>query len=354
MLLSKGESQEVVVKRVKNLEDWRAKSIAIEGRLSSEEIRSNEWNFVIGKDGELFNRLNEFGTKLADVSSIFVGLQTSADSVFLFKNTMKEESRTISVLSKELGAEVEIETSLLKSVVRSGKIGRYWATPTACVLFPYNIVNGKAELIQHKEFTQQYPRSWEYIQANKKLLIEREHGKFRDTGWYQLYPKNLEMWESPKIMIPYMITRLAAYYDTDNLYFVNVTTGGFGLRSISNSVTMKYLTGLLNSKLLDWFLKHVSTNFQGGYFAANKQFLDQLPIRTIDPADPADVARHDRMVALVEKMLDLNKRLAAAKAPHEKEVLAGMIDATDRQIDRLVYELYGLAEDEVAIVEGVV
>ncbi len=60
------------------------------------------------------------------------------------------------------------------------------------------------------------------------------------------------------------------------------------------------------------------------------------------------------MVALVEKMLDLNKHLAAAKAPHEKEVLAGMIDATDRQIDRLVYELYGLTEEEIAVVEGVV
>ena len=71
-------------------------------------------------------------------------------------------------------------------------------------------------------------------------------------------------------------------------------------------------------------------------------------------ACPADAARHDRMVALVEKMLNLNKRLAAAKAAHEKEVLAGMIDATDRQIDRLVYELYGLAEEEIAVVEGVV
>jgi hypothetical protein len=68
-------------------------------------------------------------------------------------------------------------------------------------------------------------------------------------------------------------------------------------------------------------------------------------------ACPADAARHDRMVALVEKMLNLNKRLAAAKAAHEKEVLAGMIDATDRQIDRLVYELYGLTEEEIAVVE---
>jgi len=80
--------------------------------------------------------------------------------------------------------------------------------------------------------------------------------------------------------------------------------------------------------------------------------LETFPIRPIDPSNPADVARRDRMVTLVEKMLDLNKRLAAAKAPHEKEVLAGMIDATDRQIDRLVYELYGLTEEEIAVVEG--
>jgi len=58
------------------------------------------------------------------------------------------------------------------------------------------------------------------------------------------------------------------------------------------------------------------------------------------------------MVVLVEKMLDLNRRLAAAKAPHEREVLAGMIDATDRQIDKLMCELYGLTKNEVRIVEG--
>jgi len=70
-------------------------------------------------------------------------------------------------------------------------------------------------------------------------------------------------------------------------------------------------------------------------------------------ACPADVACRDQIVALVEQMLDLNKRLAAA-APHEREALAGMIDATDREIDGLVYELYGLTEEEIAVVEGVV
>ena len=42
----------------------------------------------------------------------------------------------------------------------------------------------------------------------------------------------------------------------------------------------------------------------------------------------------------------------AAKAPHDKTVLQGQIDATDRRIDRLVYDLYGLTEEEIRIVEG--
>jgi hypothetical protein len=100
-------------------------------------------------------------------------------------------------------------------------------------------------------------------------------------------------------------------------------------------------------------MKRVSTNFHGGYFAANKQFLVQLPIRTIDFTDPADVARHDRMVALVTQMLDLHARLAAEGVPHEVAALQRRIEMTDRQIDALVYELYKLTPEEIKVVEEV-
>ena len=111
------------------------------------------------------------------------------------------------------------------------------------------------------------------------------------------------------------------------------------------------MLGLLNSRLLGWYLKKVSTNFRGGYFAANKQFLVQLPIRPIDFDDPADVARHDRMVQLVEQMLDLHQRRQAAQMEHDRTSLTRRIHATDRQIDALVYELYGLTDAEIEIVE---
>jgi len=58
------------------------------------------------------------------------------------------------------------------------------------------------------------------------------------------------------------------------------------------------------------------------------------------------------MVSRVERMLELNKQLAAAKAPDQKTRLGREISATDADIDRLVYDLYGLTAEEIRIVEG--
>lgn len=60
------------------------------------------------------------------------------------------------------------------------------------------------------------------------------------------------------------------------------------------------------------------------------------------------------MVALVTQILDLHARLAAEGVPHEKPLLQQQIALTDRQIDRLVYDLYGrtLTGEEIAVVEG--
>jgi DNA-binding CsgD family transcriptional regulator len=61
------------------------------------------------------------------------------------------------------------------------------------------------------------------------------------------------------------------------------------------------------------------------------------------------------MVALVERTaagVDLHKELASEGAPHVVTVLQRQVAATDREIDALVYELYGLTAAEIAVVEG--
>jgi type I restriction-modification system DNA methylase subunit/predicted type IV restriction endonuclease len=352
LFLNKSGNQQFRYVEAHDLGAWRIHGEAVEGSVKANKATGAEWNFVVGPGAALFERLSEMPVKLGDMAHIFVGLQTSADTVFLFKEYEKTSDDTTSVYSKQLDQYIELESDLLKPVIRSGNIGRFWAHPTALVLFPYRSVSGTFQLVPADKMKSDFPKTWDYLNNNKKLLAERERGKFKGAGWYQLYPKNLDVWERPKIMLPYMITHLSAYYDENDWYFVNVTTGGFGITINEGQETPKYMTGLLNSRLLDWFMKNVSTTFHGGYFAANKQFLVQLPIRTIDFTDPADAARHDRMVALVERMLDLHRKLAAATLPADKRLYQRQIDSTDAQIDALVYELYRLTDEEIAIVEG--
>ena len=67
---------------------------------------------------------------------------------------------------------------------------------------------------------------------------------------------------------------------------------------------------------------------------------------------PADVAVQGQVVALVERMLSLHQSLAAAATPHARELLTRQIAATDAAIDRLVYGLYDLTAEEIALVEA--
>jgi hypothetical protein len=365
LFLDKSGSKQFKLEKVDDLEAWRAAGQAIAGTIPASKVTASEWNFTVGRGAALFDKLSKMPVKLGDVADIFVGLQTSADTVFLFKDCRKGPRRITKAFSKELNKQVVVESTLLKPVIRSGEIGRFWAKPTAQVLFPYKIIDGKARLIPEKEMKTSFPKTWDYLLTNKPLLSRREHGKFKASGWYQLYPKNLEKWEQPKILLPYMVARLSAFYDEENLYFVNVTTGGFGIVIDEGAGCMKYVTGLLNSALLDWYLKRVTTSFHAGYFAANKQYVEQLPIRTINFADPADKARHDRMVELVERMLELHKRrgglgppAGARRAPLPAGGDTGateldrQIAASDAAIDNLVYELYGLTDEERRIIEG--
>lgn len=116
---------------------------------------------------------------------------------------------------------------------------------------------------------------------------------------------------------------------------------------------LKYLLGLMNSALLRWIWGTRTSDFKSLFPKIKKESLASIPIRAINFSDPADVACHDQVVSLVEKMLELHKRLAAARTATEREMYQQQIDTTDKKIDKLVYELYGLTDEEIKLVEGV-
>ena len=111
-------------------------------------------------------------------------------------------------------------------------------------------------------------------------------------------------------------------------------------------------TGFTNSKLLQSVFELQNPQMVEKIFAEIKViYVERLPIRKIDFSNPADKARHDRMIDLVERMLNSHKQLGAVNTDHQKTHLQRQIDITDAQIDKLVYELYELKRDEIIIVE---
>ena len=68
-------------------------------------------------------------------------------------------------------------------------------------------------------------------------------------------------------------------------------------------------------------------------------------------ANPTEKAQHDKLVALVDNMLGLQKKYNEARMERDKELYERQIKIVDVQIDELVYDLYGLTEEEVKVVE---
>lgn len=112
-----------------------------------------------------------------------------------------------------------------------------------------------------------------------------------------------------------------------------------------------FVLGVLNSRVAWFYFSEVCASLEGEndrYLEFRAQYVDHFPMPAIAEGD----SRRARTAMLVRTLLSLRGRLSAARHPHANEQLHRQIDATDRQIDQLVYELYGLSEQEIQIVEA--
>ena len=200
------------------------------------------------------------------------------------------------------------------------------------------------------------PEAWHWFSdqysalANHLELFQERARKRLDQGdfWWELRAcEYYSEFKKPKIIYPDIAKESRIAFDTAGLYLTNTV---YFIPSDD-----KYLLGILNSRLIFNYYKHVASVLgdanKGGRLRWFRQDVLKLPIRAIDFDNPADVAMHDKMVAWVETMLDLHKQLPGLSGI-QREMAEAQIERADAEIDALVYRLYGLTDDEIAIVEG--
>jgi type I restriction-modification system DNA methylase subunit len=303
---------------------------------------SGEWQLLDRCESRLSDRLfREFEPLETLVRFASEGIHSGKDEVFFVPR------------DKMMAA--KLESPPVFPLAKGKDIHRYEAadckTYQTCVVFPYDLTSG--EVLSEKLIEANFPNVWTYFLNSRGLLKGRSYFDRSSKAWYELWcPRDPALYTSQKIVGP-EIANKGEFTLARKQLFVNNKLKVIVLREQTPEAP-EYILGLLNSSLLTYLHRLIAPPKGNNYFEVKTRIVGRLPIRRIDFSEKTDKAAHDRTVKLVEQMLEGHKQLAMVRTPQERTSLERQIAATDAQIDRLVYDLYGLTEDEIEIVEGTV
>jgi hypothetical protein len=286
----------------------------------------------------LLKKLQSVGRPLEDytMGQVYRGIITGLNEAFVINEKIKNKIINEDPKSSEL----------IKPFLIGKDVKRYQSpkSETFLILLPKgwtNIVSGELK------------NKWKWLEENYPAIAHHlepfsESGEKRfDKGdyWWELRAcEYYNDFEKIKIIYPNICKKSEFTFD-DSKYYTNQ-------KCYIIPRDDKYLLGILNSTLMLFLFNKLLPKLRGDFFEPNWVIFKNFPIYIPDFEKLADKTRHDKMVSLVTHILELNRYLPQAKTDQERRLVQQEIDATDVRIDALVYELYGLTPDEIAVVEG--
>ncbi|MBZ0191096.1 MAG: Eco57I restriction-modification methylase domain-containing protein, partial [Candidatus Kuenenia stuttgartiensis] len=314
--------------------DLRSENVDV-AIISNNTVTEKEWHFSASSAGNILSKLKQQPRTLADIcEKIFVGLQTSADKIYFLEH-ISEKDGVINAFSKSLDREISIEKEIVKPLLKGADVHRYSKLqPKIWCIFPYELKNNKVFLYSQKEIKRKFPLAWKYLLENKNELENREHGRFKKNWWCFSRPQNLTEFEKMKILTPDIASNCQMTIDDKGLYHTT-TVYSFVFKE-NGKESSKYFLALLNSKLLWYFLTTTGSVLRGGFFRFKTNYLLPFPI-------PKELSQSEQkpFIAVVDQILITKKKDPSTDT-----------SAMERQIDQMVYKLYDLTPEEIAIVEG--
>ncbi|KLI43820.1 methyltransferase [Brachyspira hyodysenteriae] len=192
-----------------------------------------------------------------------------------------------------------------------------------------------------------YPAIKKYLKSfGKRLEQSGEKGcrkktcnkwfETQDTiAYYEDFEKDRIVW-TPVNGIYYFTYVEAGYYFNNSLFMI----------VDDDKNELKYLLAVLNTVTLKFGSLITPLTNVGQYTYGSKEFMQTIPI----PEPDKEI--ESKLVNLVDNIIDLNKKLSSEKNPNTIEMLNTRIQTVDKAIDKIVYALYGLNDEEVRIIEG--
>jgi hypothetical protein len=286
--------------------------------------------------------------KANSISDIVEAKSEHFDQMEWYKNKdFKFETRII-------GEEGALILKIINACVKLDNIAR---ASLGCQA--YNSIKHTKEQIEKRVFHADSKLSSEYLPELagndvSRYSMNKLKGKWIKYGpWLHDY-RTMDWLEGPRLLVreipsqpPYQIQ---AYY-TEETYCNYKTILNINPR-IETKISMKYLCGLVNSRLISFIYPFISNKIVAKSFPRiSVGDLRNIPVIDINFSDKKEVTAHDKIVSLVDQMLESKKQLQLSKTDKDKTYYERKCDALDKQIDSEVYKLYGLTEEEIKIVE---
>jgi len=315
------------------------------------DFNSKSWVLTPAPIKLVLDKINLQPKNLGEIfDGAFQGVVTGIDEIYFLERLSEPSNGLLEVRSQRSGNSFIIEENIVKPLLKGEDISRYSKPDFKyyCV-YPYKLVGNKTVILEEREFSSKFPYAYAYLLGFKKELKElRIKFKTNPKYWYSCHRgRSMALFERERIITPEISLGCNMTFAPDSFYH---NTKCYSLVLPSRQEIKNYWMGLLNSKLMWWFISNTGYVYRGGYYAFNTRYLKPFPLRSINFNEIDEVDLHDKMVELVKQMLQLHKDINIARTPQSKELIQRQIDATDKQIDKLVYGLYGLTEDEIKIV----
>ena len=294
------------------------------------------WKFRDTRVQEILEKVRNAGTLLEEVvmGRIHHGIITGYDKAFVIDTRQRKGLIEGSPKSK----------SLIRTFIDAGEIVRYGIpSHTRSIIFI-----PKGWTIAHagnqagwRWFRKKFPAIARHLKPYAERAKVRKHqGDF----WWEFAFEQGEFDQTQSRIIFALSGEFPVF-----LFDAGASIPDRNTQFISSSSL--FLVAVLNSRLSTFVFRVTAQENSEKNQMLVWERISAIPIYTPDLDDPLDADRHDRMVTLVTGMLELQKHLSQTTSEREKRLITQEIESTDRQIDSLVYGLYGLTADEIAVVE---
>ncbi len=355
------------------------------------QLSDANWNLKDFGLKDIFQKLNQNSIELGSIGNAWAGLFTGKDDILMF--------------SSEDISSLDIEKEILLPVIRANNCSKYYCSDSQnYVIYPYKYENGKTIILTEIELQEIYPKAYNYLLSHKTELGNRKDSRktFADRkDWYTLTrfgQKNI--FEKTKIVSPGEVK--------GHKFCIDFSKSGFSCARVfaitidNNSFDINYILCLLNSTLIKSFLQSFSSLKNGGFYTYSSNILNKTPIKQISITEQQDfillakkIYNHNiesnqkrnkfikrltdnfqkiNITNTLEKFDEVDYKIFLKELTKQKiylslnqqddweEYFSGYkseicflkseIFKTDKAIDQRVFELYGLTEEEIQILEA--